>query len=286
MQEFIHLSKLLNSYNSLSNVYVSVTDLSGILSHPLLNIPALERIHAKKFCDIAKSTPKGFKNCRRCRFCADLKAINTKKLFHGHCVYGLYEIGLPIEVNGKVLGVIYVGNLVHDPKKSLKRAETTCKKTLVDYNALTDEFKSAQPATELEPYINIAETVASYIKLVLRNFPYDVAGNTHWVVREIKLYARNNFKNNISLTDLAKIFGFNEKYIGRLFKAQTDVSFTQYVNNLRLKLARKELLTTEKSVIDISLDCGFENVTYFNRLFKAKHGLTPSEYRRQRPIHS
>ena len=63
MQEFIHLSKLLNSYNAINNFYVSVTDLSGILSHPLLNIPLRERIHAKRFCDIAKSTAKGYRNC-------------------------------------------------------------------------------------------------------------------------------------------------------------------------------------------------------------------------------
>lgn len=286
MQEFIHLSKLLNTYNSLSNVYVSVTDLSGILSHPLLDIPILERIHAKKFCDVAKSTAKGFKNCRRCRFYADLKAVNTKQLFHGHCIYGLYEIGLPVVVDNKVLAVVYVGNLLYNPEKSFKRAESTCRLTKVDFNSISDEFHNAQQTDDLEHYINIAETVASYLKLILKNFPYDATGNTHWLVREIKLYAKENFTNDIRLSDLAKKYGFNEKYIGRLFKAQTDVSFTQYVNNLRLNLAQKKLLTTEKSIIDIALECGFENVTYFNRLFKMKHGITPSEYRRQRSIHS
>ncbi|MBO5912812.1 MAG: helix-turn-helix transcriptional regulator, partial [Clostridia bacterium] len=60
----------------------------------------------------------------------------------------------------------------------------------------------------------------------------------------------------------------------------------QYVNRLRLNYAKNLLLSSEKSIIDVALDSGFENVTYFNRCFKQESGLTPTEFRRQRPIHS
>lgn len=285
MQEFIHLSKLLNSYNALNKFYVSVTDLSGVLSYPLLDIPLRERIHSKKFCDIAKSTAKGYRRCRRCRRCADRKAVTTKKLFHGHCIYGLYEIGLPIVVDGKVLAVIYVGNLMHNADTSLKKAKSTCDKTNVGFDILSAEFENTQKATDLEQYINIAEAISSYIKLVLKAFPLDLNGGSHWVINEIKLYARENFKSDIKLSDLAKLYNFNEKYIGRLFKSTTDVSFTQYVNRLRLNHAKDLLLSTEKSIIDVAFDCGFENVTYFNRIFKKNLKMTPTEFRRQRPMH-
>ncbi len=284
MQEHTHLSKLLNTYNSLSNVYVSVTDLSGVLSHPLLNIPQRERIHARRFCDIAKSTAKGFRSCKRCRFCADRRAIKTKQLFHGHCIYGLYEIGMPVVAGDKTIAVVYVGNLLPDAEFSKVRAATACSKTGVDYNSLKQEFDNAQSVTDLEPYINIAETVCSYIKLVLKTIPFDLNGDAHWIVREIKLYARENFRNDIKLSDLAKKFGFNEKYIGRLFKSTANVSFTQYVNRLRLGHAKGLLLSSEKTVIEIALDCGFENVTYFNRVFRQSFNMTPTEFRRQRPM--
>lgn len=286
MQEFIHLSKLLNTYNSLNKFLVSVTDLSGILSHPLLDIPLRERIHSKKFCDIAKSTAKGYRRCRRCRRFADRKALKTGRLFHGYCVHGLYEIGLPVVVDGKTLAVVYVGNLVPDKDLSIAKAEQICRKTGVDPKILTAELENAQPMTDLQTYIDIAETVSSYIKLVFKTFPHDLGGNAHWVIREMKLYARENFRNPIKLSDQAERYGFNEKYIGRLFKSTTDVSFTQYVNRLRLNYAKNLLLSSEKSIIDVALDSGFENVTYFNRCFKQESGLTPTEFRRQRPIHS
>ena len=284
MQEFIHLLKLLNTYNSLNRFLVSVTDLSGILSHPLLDIPLRERYHTKKFCDIAKSTAKGYRRCRRCRRFADRKAIKTGELFCGYCVHGLYEIGLPVVVGGKVLAVVYVGNLVPDKAFATEKVEKTCKKTGVDPKILTAKLEDAQPVTDLQAYIDIAETVSSYIKLVFKTFPHDLGGNAHWVIREMKLYAQENFRNPIKLSDRAKRYGFNEKYIGRLFKSTTDVSFTHYVNLLRLNHAKNLLLSTEKSIIEVALDSGFENVTYFNRCFKRELGLTPTEFRRQRPM--
>ena len=284
MQEFIHLSKLLNTYNSLNRFLVSVTDLSGILSHPLLDIPLRERYHTKKVCDIAKSTAKGYRRCRRCRRFADRKAVKTGELFHGYCVHGLYEIGLPVVVGGKVLAVVYVGNLVPDKAFATEKVEKTCKKTGVDPESLTAELNNAQSVTDLQAYIDIAETVSSYIKLVFKTFPHDLGGNAHWVIREMKLYAQENFRNPIKLSDRAKRYGFNEKYIGRLFKSTTDVSFTHYVNLLRLNHAKNLLLSTEKSIIEVALDSGFENVTYFNRCFKQELGLTPTEFRRQRPM--
>ncbi len=286
MQEVAHLSSLLNSYNSLNNLYVSVTDLSGILSHPLLNVPLRDRIHAKPFCDIAKSTSKGFRTCKRCRYFADRKAIATQKLFHGYCAFGLYEIGLPIVDDGKTLGVVYVGNLAPDLEFASNKANRTCLRTQVDYNRLCSEFQNAQTVQDLSSYIHIAETVCSYIKMVLKSYPWDLNRNSHWLIDEMKLYARQNFRNSVKLQDLAGLYSFNEKYIGRLFKKATDVSFTQYINKLRLSAAANELLSSEKSIINIALDCGFENVTYFNRLFKTRFGISPKEYRRQRPMHS
>ena len=284
MQEFIHLSKLLNTYNSLNKFLVSVTDLSGILAHPLLDIPLRERIHSKKFCDIAKSTAKGYRRCRRCRRFADRKAIKTGELFCGYCVHGLYEIGLPVVVGGKVLAVVYVGNLMPDKAFATEKVAKACQKTGVDPKILTAKLEDAQPVTDLQAYIDIAETVSSYIKLVFKTFPHDLGGNAHWVIREMKLYAQENFRNPIKLSDRAKRYGFNEKYIGRLFKSTTDVSFSNYVNRLRLNHAKNLLLSTEKSIIEVALDSGFENVTYFNRCFKRELGLTPTEFRRQRPM--
>lgn len=280
MIKLLPLSDFLNMFESLGKAHINIWDFSGTLSHQLLKLEIEQRIHSKPFCSIAKSTPRGYRTCMRCKNIANRKAISCQKLFYGHCPYGLFEIGLPIVENGKTLAVIYVGNLVTEREFSLKRAEKTCKATGVDVNALDRELDNAQAAADIKPYLTVAEALSSYIRLVLSSVPrVNTQSEPHWLIREMKLYAGENFRDPLQLKDVARLYGFHEKYIGRLFKSSTDVSFTQYVNNLRLNAAETELLSSDKSIIEISVDCGFENVTYFNRLFKARHGISPGRFK-------
>jgi AraC-like DNA-binding protein len=208
-----------------------------------------------------------------------VKIILEQKMFYGLCKYGLFEVCLPIVQNGKTLAVIYVGNIVCDIEQSKAKAKKACRQTGVDFVELQKEFDNAYKGQKIEAYINIAKAVESYIKLVLKTSDFRLDYTEHWIVKELKTYAKGNYRRTILLKDVATLYGFNEKYLGRLFLKETGVSFTAYVNSLRLEQAEAELKAGEKSILDISLDAGFENVTYFNRLFKQKHGITPRQFR-------
>ncbi len=279
MENNLPLSEFLHTFSKFSNIHISIHDFSGILSHPDLKLEFRDRIHIKRFCDVAKSTKKGFSACLRCKYLANKKALTEQKLFYGLCQYGLFEVGLPIVQNGKTLAVIYVGNIVCDLQKSKAKALRTCKHTGVDFNVLEKEFDNAYIGQDITAYINIARAVESYIKLVLKTSDFRPDMGEHWLIKELRDYAKSNYRSSVQLKDVATLYGFNEKYLGRLFLKKAGTSFTKYVNSLRLNQAEAELKATEKSIIDISLDAGFENVTYFNRLFKQKHGITPRQFR-------
>ena len=94
--------------------------------------------------------------------------------------------------------------------------------------------------------------------------------------------------NVFILTDLEGIPGVidiefmdrkNEKYLGRLFKKEMGISFSEYCIGLRLEKAEESLLKSNDKIIDIALDCGFNNISYFNRVFRKKHNVSPGEYR-------
>ena len=89
----------------------------------------------------------------------------------------------------------------------------------------------------------------------------------------------SNLRHGITVSELTQVFHYNEKYLGRLFKRETGVSIHEFINNERLSLAEKLLRETNDSILSVSERAGFNNVTYFNRLFKAKHGLSPAAYR-------
>ena len=90
-----------------------------------------------------------------------------------------------------------------------------------------------------------------------------------------------NFNDSLTLDRLSELTGFNKKYICRIFKEYTTRSVTDYVNDLKIDLAKHELFYTENSITKVAYDSGFNDSGYFTKIFKRYVGLTPSEYRKQ-----
>jgi AraC-like DNA-binding protein len=58
------------------------------------------------------------------------------------------------------------------------------------------------------------------------------------------------------------------------------MSFHEYLNNLRLEKAAEKLRMNSAAITDVAMTCGFNNVTYFNRLFRKKYGMSPGQYKK------
>lgn len=99
--------------------------------------------------------------------------------------------------------------------------------------------------------------------------------------KEITSYMENNYAEPITLKQLADIIPCNSQYLCRFFKEITGISPIQYLIRCRIEHACAFLKETTNSVLEISLDCGFDNVSYFIRQFKKIKGCTPNEYRKE-----
>lgn len=96
----------------------------------------------------------------------------------------------------------------------------------------------------------------------------------------LRIYCLCNFMHNISLATTASHIGMNKSALCRFMKQHFGISFTGYVNRLRLEEAGNMLVTTDKNIASIAYECGFNNVTYFNKLFRREFGMSPNSYRR------
>ncbi|WP_276391668.1 AraC family transcriptional regulator [Eudoraea chungangensis] len=92
-------------------------------------------------------------------------------------------------------------------------------------------------------------------------------------------YVRNQFKDDISLADIASIAGMTVPSFCRYFKKITNKTFIQFVNEYRLVHASKLLAEKPMSITDICFESGFNNFSHFNKSFKSFTGQNPSEYR-------
>lgn len=94
-------------------------------------------------------------------------------------------------------------------------------------------------------------------------------------------YMNDNYTKPLSITDGALRLGVTEQYFCRYFKKATSMSFTEYLNDLRLTKAADDILNTDKPISDIYLEHGFENSGYFFKMFKRKYKITPLQYRKK-----
>ncbi len=92
-------------------------------------------------------------------------------------------------------------------------------------------------------------------------------------------YVHQNFAEKIFLDDVAQKLNFSKSYIIRLFKKNTGKTFSTYLNSYRIYKAAELLEEKDKSILEISQACGFENVAYFIKVFKANMGVPPHKYR-------
>lgn len=261
------------------NLHISILDLNGILGTPDTKIDFGHAIHSKKFCDLAKSTERGYRACLYSKRLANTRAIEKCTSFCGQCIFGIYEAALPVIIDKNVAAVIYVGNAVADYEKTEERIKKACKYTGAPEKSLIDELCNCEKIDRTDELFEIAEIVSDYLKLLWRNAPKQ-KNELHWLVSLMKLYADEKFCENITLRELSVTYHLNEKYIGRLFAREMGIGFTEYCNSLRLQKAEELLRSGKVKVIDAALDSGFNNVSYFNRIFKKKHGISPSEYKR------
>jgi len=92
-------------------------------------------------------------------------------------------------------------------------------------------------------------------------------------------YMNNNYDKPVTLGEVARLVNMTEVSFSRFLKKRTGNTFIDSLNEIRLGHASRMLIDTTHSVAEISYNCGFNNISNFNRIFKKKKACTPREFR-------
>ena len=90
----------------------------------------------------------------------------------------------------------------------------------------------------------------------------------------------NNYYSNISLNDLAERLSIAKSTLEHQFKKETNYSIIEYKINCQLQEACNLLKITNMQISDVAMETGFNNLSYFSKMFKNKYNLTPKTYRK------
>ncbi len=105
----------------------------------------------------------------------------------------------------------------------------------------------------------------------------DASGSTNFT--SILKYLNHNYNKQIKLKDLAQLFFINKNYACFLFKKYTGMTYSEYLNKIRMEHAKEMLVTTTLTIAEITEKAGYVDYFYFCKLFKKIYGMTPTQFR-------
>lgn len=98
-------------------------------------------------------------------------------------------------------------------------------------------------------------------------------------INKIQKYINDNYREEIRLDHMANLAGMTSTSFSRFFKLRTGKTLSDYVIDIRIGFASRLLVDTTMSVAEICYECGFNNLSNFNRIFKKKKDCSPKEFR-------
>ena len=228
--------------------------------------------------------------------------VNGAKLGHlspGHLLY--IPAGMPYKLKGQYLRLVVI---TFDPTSDTPEPEERIKPVpTAELNP--DSVHSVAGLTPLDGMIHIedmeserdgllrlvnlftsaegsyrAQASASLKQLLLKIIEtVDENALPTRMVEALDNYIRDNAGDDISNTEIGAIFGYHPFYISKVLKDRKGTTLRQYIIAYRLKLAKRLLAESAKSINEVAEECGFNDPSYFTKTFRGAFGMTPKEYR-------
>ena len=172
----------------------------------------------------------------------------------------------------------FIRNLLERSAKGILFSKQTIKQIMPRLTELTQKhgFDSVLELLSILHDLSISRNMQILSDTTFNNA--DVSYNSRRVEKVIE-YMNQNFQSTITLSEVAKLVNMADVSFSRFFKARTGITFMDSLLEMRLGNASRLLIDTTQSIAEAAYNCGFNNISNFNRLFKKKKGCTPKEFR-------
>lgn len=169
-------------------------------------------------------------------------------------------------------------NILHSEDLSFVVSESLLNECITNTQSLI-----LDPDLSLEKKIDRCRVlfISLLSELIRQNIPY-VTPKPKWLSDLLLQLSQADLSKSTVATDIITQSNYSYSRLSRLFKKYMGCTISQYVSYLRIEQAKEYLKNDNMRIIDIANAVGFDNVTYFNRVFKAAIGQTPSEFRKKR----
>lgn len=147
------------------------------------------------------------------------------------------------------------------------------------FEKIYTEYKAQKNGSVNLIRLYIAEILIKLLRKIQTGEQAGLSSAQKKLVAQVMTYIENNYNIKIKTEALATKLFFNKNYIAKLFKQETGLSIHDFVREIRLQEVCRLLSSTERTIGDIAVACGFDDMKTFYAVFKKYKGCTPKEYR-------
>ena len=264
------VKEVLRELNIATDFRISLHDIT---SDEICASPA----EIRRFCSKIQEDPDERERCQKCDSVACQKALISGETYSYKCRFGLTESVSPIYNFNKHVGFLMMGQTFEvDEDRALadkKLAELGIKEK--ERQEILSEIPTVGRALS-ESFAKILTICAKYLTLCGA-----VHGTEETLPQSAMRYIKEHYSEKIPLKDICAKLGCSKTTLISAFKEAYSITVNSAVTETRLEAARKHLSSSpDASVNDVALACGFSDQSYFCKVFSAKYGESPSEYRR------
>ena len=247
-------------------------DYGEIAAYPSEMLPFCERIHG---------ITGEHERCLECDRVACRRALESKETHIYSCRFGLTEAVSPLYNFGTLTGFLMMGQVTkNESARQLAEAKLS---------ELIRDAKSARELAAAIPRVK-EDMVSSYVKIMTICAQYLTLSNAipsakPTVAELAKRYIGENVQKKICITDICNELGCSKSTLLTTFKSKYGITVNTYITESKLELAVHLLLDGDMTISEIAAETGFSDQSYFSKVFSAKYGTPPSEYRAEKRSH-
>jgi AraC-like DNA-binding protein len=174
-----------------------------------------------------------------------------------------------------------VRKLFQDAARGLHFSDQTRKQANSAINRLFKPSEGPQRLTHLIDLLHILSQDHARQAMASNDYMAAEKAEQSERLQRILNYIDAHWQEKLSLSEVAKVAHLHPQSLSRYFHKHLRRTFQQYLIELRLSRASRELLETKHAITDIAYNCGFNNLANFNRSFRAQYKMPPREYRKK-----
>jgi AraC-like DNA-binding protein len=201
------------------------------------------------------------------------------------CFAGLCDSAVPVRVGEDLIAFLQTGQILMNAPRRAEFARTTRQLlqwgTQIDVKRLEEAYFQTRVVTkkQYESILRLLTIFAQHLSTLSNQLMVQSASAEPPGVARARAFIAENFPDEISLGEIARVVNMSTFYFCKTFKRATGLTFTDYLARVRVEKVKNILLNPQKRVSEAAYAVGFQSLSQFNRAFRRIAGESPTHYR-------